>query len=105
MQRAIEKAVANVHHRAINVASLQRESFTNSQAGASKQGIQQSKLAFGFLDDVLSPFLVLGYGWLFVDALMVMLLAVIYLLLTRRHSHWGEPETVGTGGALETHKD
>jgi hypothetical protein len=103
VQRAIEKAVANVHHRAINVASLQRESFTNSQAGAGKQGIQQSKLAFGFLDDVLSPFLVLG--WLFVDALMVMLLAVTYLLLTRRHSHWGEPETVGTAAALETHKD
>jgi len=30
---------------------------------------------------------VLGYGWYFVDALMVMLLAVIYLLLTRRQSH------------------
>jgi hypothetical protein len=26
---------------------------------------------------------VLGYGWFFVDALMVMLLAVIFLLLAR----------------------
>jgi len=34
---------------------------------------------------VLSHIFVLGYGWFFVDALMVMLLAVIYLLLTRRH--------------------
>src|SRR6267154_1766130 len=34
---------------------------------------------------ILSHILVLGYGWYFVDALIVMLLAVIYLLLTRRH--------------------
>ena len=34
---------------------------------------------------LLSHIFVLGYGWFFVDALMVMLLAVIYLLLTRRH--------------------
>jgi hypothetical protein len=47
---------------------------------------------------------VLGYGWFFVDALMVMLLAVIYLLLTRRHSHWDEPESVGTTAALQTLK-
>jgi hypothetical protein len=47
---------------------------------------------------------VLGYGWFFVDALMVMVLAVIYLLLTRRHSHWGEPKSVGTMAALQTHK-
>ncbi len=53
---------------------------------------------------VLSHIFVLGYGWFFVDALMVMLLAVIYLLLTRRHSHWGEPESVGTTAALQTHK-
>jgi hypothetical protein len=32
---------------------------------------------------ILSHIFVLGYGWFFVDALMVMLLAVIYLLLTR----------------------
>src|ERR1700733_8101975 len=36
---------------------------------------------------ILSHIFVLGYGPFFVDALMVMLLAVIYLLLTRRHSH------------------
>jgi hypothetical protein len=35
----------------------------------------------------LSHIFVLGYGWFFVDALMVMVLAVIYLLLTHRHSH------------------
>jgi len=34
---------------------------------------------------ILSHIFVLGYGLFFVDALMVMLLAVIYLLLTRRH--------------------
>jgi chromate transport protein ChrA len=45
---------------------------------------------------ILSHIFVLGYGWSFVDALMVMVLAVIYLLLTRRHSHCGEPESVGT---------
>jgi hypothetical protein len=32
---------------------------------------------------ILSHIFVLGYGWFFVDALMLMLLAVIYLLLTR----------------------
>src|SRR6202030_138072 len=39
---------------------------------------------------LLSHIFVLGYGWFFIDALMAMLLAVIYLLLTRRHSHWGD---------------
>ena len=34
---------------------------------------------------ILSHIFVLGYGLFFVDALAVMLLAVIYLLLTRRH--------------------
>jgi chromate transport protein ChrA len=52
---------------------------------------------------ILSHIFVLGYGWFFVDALMVMVLAVIYLLLTRRQSHWGEPASVGTMGALKTH--
>ncbi|MBB5319335.1 hypothetical protein [Tunturibacter empetritectus] len=52
---------------------------------------------------ILSHIFVLGYGVFFVDALMVMPLAVIYLLLTRRHSHWGEPESVGTTAALQTH--
>ena len=54
---------------------------------------------------ILSHIFVLGYGWFFVDALMVMVLAVIYLLLTRRQSHRGEPESVGTMAALQTHKE
>jgi hypothetical protein len=54
---------------------------------------------------ILSHIFVLGYGWFFVDALMVMLLAVIYLLLTRRRSHWGEPEIVGKMAAVQTHKE
>ena len=45
---------------------------------------------------ILSHIFVLGYGWFFVDALMVMVLAVIYVLLTYRHSHRGESENVGT---------
>jgi chromate transport protein ChrA len=53
---------------------------------------------------IFSHIFVLGYGWFFVDALMVMVLAVTYLLLTRRHSHWGQPESVGTTAALQTHK-
>jgi hypothetical protein len=44
---------------------------------------------------ILSHIFVLGYGPFFVDALMVMLLAVIYLSLTRRHSLWSERESVG----------
>ncbi len=52
---------------------------------------------------ILSHIFVLGYGPFFVDALMVMLLAVIYLCLTRRHSHWGERESVGTMSAVQTH--
>jgi chromate transport protein ChrA len=52
---------------------------------------------------ILSHIFVLGYGWFFVDALMVMVLAVIYLLLTRRQSHWGESASVGTMAALKTH--
>ena len=53
---------------------------------------------------ILSHIFVLGYGWFFVDALMVMLLAVIYLLLTRRQSHWGEPDSLGTMAAVLTHE-
>jgi chromate transport protein ChrA len=53
---------------------------------------------------ILSHIFVLGYGWFFVDALMVMLLAVIYLLLTGRQSDWGEPDSVGTMAAVLTHK-
>src|SRR6266852_3174523 len=51
---------------------------------------------------ILSHIFVLGYGPFFVDALMVMLLAVIYLSLTRRLSPRGEPENVGTMAAAET---
>jgi chromate transport protein ChrA len=54
---------------------------------------------------ILSHIFVLGYGWFFVDALMVMLLAVIYLLLARRQSHWGERESVGTMATAQTHKE
>jgi hypothetical protein len=53
---------------------------------------------------ILSHIFVLGYGWFFVDGLMVMVLAVGYLLLTHRQSHLGEPETVGTTAAVQTHK-
>ncbi len=49
---------------------------------------------------LLSHIFVLGYGWFFIDALMVMLLAFIYLLLTRRQSHRGEPESVGTAAPI-----
>jgi len=52
---------------------------------------------------ILSHIFVLGYGWFFVDALMLMVLAVIYVSLTRRHSHWGEAVSVGTMAALKTH--
>jgi len=44
---------------------------------------------------LLSHIFVLGYGWFFVDALMLMVLAIIYLILTRMHSYWGEPESEG----------
>jgi chromate transport protein ChrA len=53
---------------------------------------------------ILSHIFVLGYGWFFVDALIVMVLAVTYLLLTRTQSHWDEPESVGTTAAVQTHK-
>ena len=45
---------------------------------------------------ILSHIFVLGYGPFFVDALMLTVLAVIYVLLTHRPSHWGEPASVGT---------
>jgi chromate transport protein ChrA len=54
---------------------------------------------------ILSHIFVLGYGLFFVDALVLMLLAVSYLLLTRRQSHWGEPESAGTMAAFQTHKE
>ena len=36
---------------------------------------------------ILSHIFVLGYGWFFVDALTVMVLAAIYIWLTDSHSH------------------
>src|SRR6202790_339466 len=54
---------------------------------------------------ILSHIFVLGYGPFFVDALVVMLLAVVYLSLTRRHSHWSERESVGTMSAVQTHQE
>ena len=54
---------------------------------------------------ILSHIFVLGYGLFFVDALVLVLLAVSYLLLTRRHSHWGESESVETTAALQTQKN
>jgi hypothetical protein len=52
---------------------------------------------------ILSHIFVLGYGWFFVDALMVMVLAVVYLLLTRMYSHRGKPESVRRTAVLQTH--
>jgi chromate transport protein ChrA len=49
---------------------------------------------------ILSHIFVLGYGWFCVDALVVMVLAIIYLLLTRRRFHGGKPESVGTTAPL-----
>ena len=45
---------------------------------------------------ILSHIFVLGYGVFFVDALVLMLLAVAYLLLTRRQSQWGARESLRT---------
>src|SRR5882724_4174129 len=44
---------------------------------------------------ILSHIFVLGYGLFFVDALVLMLLAISYLLLTRRHSHRANPKVWG----------
>ena len=53
---------------------------------------------------VFSHIFVLGYGWFFADALTVMVLAIIYVLLTSRHSNLSEPESVRTTAVLQTHK-
>jgi chromate transport protein ChrA len=53
---------------------------------------------------IVSHIFVLGYGWFFVDALILMVLAVSYLLLTRTHFHWSEPESVGATATLQTHQ-
>jgi chromate transport protein ChrA len=52
---------------------------------------------------ILSHIFVLGYGWFFVDALMLMVLSLIYLVLARWHAHWAEPESVRTMYAAQTH--
>jgi uncharacterized membrane protein YphA (DoxX/SURF4 family) len=48
---------------------------------------------------ILSHIFVLRYGPFFVDALVVMLLAIIYLSLTRGRSYWSEAEGAGTMSA------
>jgi len=50
---------------------------------------------------ILSHIFVLGYGLFFVDALVLMLLAVSYLLLTRRQSRGSEPKSIGTMAAMQ----
>ena len=50
---------------------------------------------------ILSHVFVLGYGWFFFDALMVMLLALIYLWLTRSRQYWGDRESIGAMAALQ----
>jgi putative oxidoreductase len=51
---------------------------------------------------ILSHIFVLGYGPFFVDALMVMLLAVIDILLTHWQSHWEEPDSVETIASVQS---
>src|SRR3954451_18028439 len=53
---------------------------------------------------ILSHIFVLGYGVFFVDALVLMLLAGSYLLLTRRQSQWDEPKKLGTMAAVQPQK-
>jgi chromate transport protein ChrA len=53
---------------------------------------------------IFSHIFVLGYGVFFVDALVLMLLAVSYLLLTRKQSHWGEAGSMGTMAAVQPQK-
>lgn len=53
---------------------------------------------------ILSHIFVLGYGWFFVDALILMALAVIYLLLARIQFHRREIESVAPA-AFQTHKN
>jgi chromate transport protein ChrA len=50
---------------------------------------------------ILSHIFVLGYGLFFVDALVLMLLAISYLVLTRRHSYGAEPKSVGTMAVIQ----
>lgn len=48
---------------------------------------------------LLSHIFVLGYGFFFVDAIVLLLLAVSYLLLTRSQAHRDEREGVQTTAA------
>jgi chromate transport protein ChrA len=50
---------------------------------------------------ILSHIFVLGYGLFFVDALVLMLLAVSHLLLTQKQAQWDEPESVGAMAAVQ----
>jgi hypothetical protein len=43
---------------------------------------------------LLSHILVLGYGFFFFDAIVLLLLTVSYLLVTGRQSHQGEGQSV-----------
>ena len=53
---------------------------------------------------ILSHIFVLGYGVFFVDALVLMLLAVSYLMLTRRESQGHEAKNLATVAAVQTQK-
>jgi hypothetical protein len=53
---------------------------------------------------ILSHIFVLGYGWFFVDALVLMALSVIYVLLTRSHSQRDESGSVRMTVSLQSLK-
>jgi chromate transport protein ChrA len=53
---------------------------------------------------ILSHIFVLGYGWFFVDALMLMVLGVIYLLLMGSQCRSGELGGIVTPAALQTRR-
>src|SRR5437588_12151961 len=53
---------------------------------------------------ILSHIFVLGYGVFFVDALVLMLLAVSYLMLTRGESQGQEAKNLATVAAVQTQK-
>ena len=52
---------------------------------------------------ILSHMFVLGFGLFFVDALVLMLLAVSYLLLARRQSQGDGSKNLRTMAAVQTH--
>jgi hypothetical protein len=53
---------------------------------------------------LLSHIFVLGYGVFFVDAIVLMVLAISYLLLTREESHRNENRNLVTAAAVQTQK-